>query len=221
MQRILFITRSPRWTFCHPKLLQILSPFGLSVPPPLLLLTPSPHPASCYPSPHPASCYPSPRTDKSAEKINVQRSPDSPHPPHLEALFLNAAVAHVIICLLEHFSPLPFSWGGWNFCFYEDFLIRYPFVTVTVMLQLIVNGILNVTNNYNLLLKVVWGFSSSRYLKHHIMCSLNFEVNFTSRYSKYPFVCISEYFPVWELLYMFSSRYLDISLAKKKLQYLQ
>ncbi len=35
--------------------------------------------------------------------------------------------------LLDLSPPLPFSWGGWNFCFYEDFLICYPFVTVTVI----------------------------------------------------------------------------------------
>jgi hypothetical protein len=37
------------------------------------------------------------------------------------------------------------------------------------------------------------------------------------------FVRFTKYSLIWELLYvcMFSSRYLDISLAKKKLQYLQ
>jgi hypothetical protein len=50
-QRIWIINRSPRLTFCRPKLLQILSPCVLPPPPhPLLLLT-SPRPPSVSPPP--------------------------------------------------------------------------------------------------------------------------------------------------------------------------
>jgi hypothetical protein len=38
----------------------------------------------------------------------------------LEALLLIAAVAHMIIRLLDLSLPLPFSWGGEIFLFYED-----------------------------------------------------------------------------------------------------
>jgi hypothetical protein len=55
------------------------------------------------------------------ENINIQRSPGSPHPStQLEALLLFAAVAHMIIRLLDLSLPLPFSWGGGICPFYED-----------------------------------------------------------------------------------------------------
>jgi hypothetical protein len=63
-----------------------------------------------------------------------------------------------------------------------------------------------------------WG-SSSQYSKisHYVFIEiLKFEVNITSRYKKYPSVCIPKYSPVRTTVYMFSTQYLNISLAKKK-----
>jgi hypothetical protein len=58
-------------------------------------------------------------------------------------------------------------------------------------------------------------------ISHYVFIEiLNFEVNVTSRYYKYPSVCISKYSLVRTIVCMFSPRNLDISLAKKKLQYL-
>ncbi len=99
---------------------------------------------------------------------------------------------------------------------FKIFLYMYeaPHHDISICMRLLITYSICIFRYMRLLFTI---FKTSHYVFSEI---LNFEVNVTSRYKKYPSVCISKYSLVRTIVCMFSSRYLDISLAKKKLQYL-